>query len=302
MVQTPSAKPWLPNFLAQMALSTGVGYVAAAYTVSRWLTRPTAGRPQETPDRLGLPWDRLQCRTADGLRLHGWVVQPPRPRGTVAIFHGIRRTRASVLGRMEFLASEGFRCVAFDHRAHGESGGRKSSFGYHEGHDVAAVLQLVRERWPHEPHAVLGISMGAAAVCYAAEHTRNCAAIVLESCYYDIASAFENRLRHGYPPWYQRLSRGVIWVTERRLGLRVGQLSPAEHVARLAPAPVLLLTGTEDRHATPQETHRLYERCRNPKDLWLVPGATHKDVFEVGGSAYQSRVLGFLAGRVAVAA
>src|SRR5437879_3195050 len=83
---------------------------------------------------------------------------------------------------------------------------------------VAAVLHYVRRHWPHQPHVALGISMGAAAVCYAAEHSRYCAAIILESCYYDIASAFANRLRHGYPPWYQRLSRGVIWVTERRLG------------------------------------------------------------------------------------
>ena len=34
-----------------------------------------------------------------------------------------------------------------EHRLHGESGGRKSSFGYHEGRDVAAVLNLVRDRW-----------------------------------------------------------------------------------------------------------------------------------------------------------
>lgn len=299
MVEQKTTKPWLKNLLAQAALSTGVGYVAAAYTVSRWLTRRTAGRPQETPDRLGLPWDRVECRTADALRLRGWVVQPPRPRATIAIFHGIRRNRASTLSRMAFLAAEGYRCVAFDHRAHGESSGRRSSFGYHEGRDVAAVLQFVREHWSHQPHVALGISMGAAAVCYAAEHSRNCAALVLESCYYDIASAFANRLRNGYPPWYQRLSRGVIWVTERRLGLRLGQLSPAEHVERLAPTPVLLLTGTEDRHATPEETQRLFERCRDPKELWLVPGATHKDVVEVGGQSYQRRVLDFLANRVA---
>jgi alpha-beta hydrolase superfamily lysophospholipase len=299
MAPSQSAQPWLPNLLAQVALSTGVGYLAAAYTVSRWLTRPTRGRPQETPDRLGLPWERIECHTADGFRLRGWVVQPARPRGTVAVFHGIRRNRSSTLGRMALLAAEGYRCVAFDHRAHGESAGRRSSFGYHEGRDVAAVLDLARRTWPHEPLAALGISMGAAAICYAAEHTSNCAAIVLESCYHDIASAFENRLRHGYPPWYQRLSRGVIWVTERRLGLRLGQLSPADHIERLAPAPVLLLTGTEDRHATPQETVRLYERCREPKEIWMVPGATHKDVLEAGGPAYRQRVLSFLDNKMA---
>ncbi len=299
MAEKTTSKPWLPNLLAQVAMSTGVGYVAAAYTVSRWLTRRTAGRPHETPDKLGLPWDRVECRTADGMRLCGWVVQPPRPRATVALFHGIRRNRASTLGRMAMLAAEGFRCIAFDHRAHGESSGKRSSFGYLEGRDVVAVLNFVRRHWPRQPYVALGISMGAAAVCYAAEHSRNCAAIVLESCYYDIASAFANRLKNGYPPWYERLSRGVIWVTEKRLGLRLEQLSPADHVGLLAPTPVLLLTGTEDRHATPAETERLFHRCSEPKAMWLVPGATHKDVFEVGGLTYKQRVLEFLANSVA---
>src|SRR5439155_9866065 len=134
---------------------------------------------------------------------------------------------------------------------------------------------------PDRPLAALGISMGAAALCYASPHARRCDALVLESCYFDIAQAFGNRLRHGYPPWFQRLSRGIVWVTERRLGLRLQQLSPANHVGGLAPAPVFLLTGTEDAHATPHEAEQLYERCRGHRELWLVPGAGHKDVFEV---------------------
>ena len=69
-----------------------------------------------------------------------------------------------------------------------------------ESRDVAAVCNLVRERWPNEPDAALGISMGAAAICFAAAETNRCQAVILESCYRDIASAFQNRLRHGYPP------------------------------------------------------------------------------------------------------
>src|SRR5205814_2081682 len=181
-------------------------------------------------------------------------------------FHGVRRNRANTLNRTAFLAEAGYRCVAFDHRAHGESSGRKTSFGYHESRDVAAVLGFVRDRWPNQPRAALGVSMGAAALCYAAPHTRSCDAVILEGCYHDIASAFENRLRNGYPGWYQRLSRGVIWVTERRLGLKLAQLSPAEHVGELAPAPVLLLTGTEDVHAPAREARseerRVGKECR----------------------------------------
>src|SRR5262249_6849500 len=154
--------------------------------------------------------------------------------------------RAQTLGRIAFLVQAGYRCVAFDHRAHGESDGRRTSFGYYESRDVAAVVQLARERWPDRPRAALGISMGAAALCYAAERVRSLNAVILESLYRDIGTAFSNRIASAqYPPWYQRLARGVIWVTERRLGLRQTQLAPVECVGDLAPAPVLLLTGTD---------------------------------------------------------
>ena len=51
--------------------------------------------------------------------------------------------------------------------------------------------------------------MGAAAICFAAKQLQGVNAFVLESCYVDIGTAFANRLQHGYPNWYKRLSRGV---------------------------------------------------------------------------------------------
>ncbi len=97
MPQRTAEQRWLPNFLASLAISTGIGYLAAAYTVSRWLTRPSPRRPEETPDRFGWGWDRLECVTEDRHRLVGWCVSPPRPRATVVLCHGIRRNRATTL-------------------------------------------------------------------------------------------------------------------------------------------------------------------------------------------------------------
>jgi alpha-beta hydrolase superfamily lysophospholipase len=285
---------WLSETLAGLMVASGVGYLAAAYTVSRWLTRPAPGRIRATPADYGLPWERLECRTTDGLHLAGWVVTPPRPRATVVLCHGVRGNREKTLSRTAFLAAAGYRCVAFDHRAHGESTGRRTSFGYHESRDVRAILDLARRQWPGQRLAVLGISMGAAALCYAAEQTRSCDAVILESLYRDIGSAFVSRIGTSYPPWFRRLSRGVVWLTERRLGLRLAQLAPVAHVGDLAPAPVLLLTGSADPHATPADTQELFERCRGPRELWLVPRAGHLDVCETGGAAYRERILGFL--------
>jgi alpha-beta hydrolase superfamily lysophospholipase len=289
-----SALPWLPELVTNLAAFSGVGYLAAAYSVSRWLTKPTPGKPLRTPTDFGYSWEPLHCFTADKLRLVGWVVSPARPRGTVVLFHGVRQNRGNTLTRMAFLVAAGFRCVAFDHRAHGESDGRRTSFGYHERHDVAAVVELTRHLWPDEPLAVLGMSMGAAALCYAAEKTRECAAVILEGLYHDIATAFTNRLGTSYPPSFRRLARGVFWVTERRLAVSVEQLAPAEHVGRLTPAPVLLLAGGQDLHSTPVEAQRLHERCCQPCELWIVPGATHADILEIGGDMYRDRILAFL--------
>jgi alpha-beta hydrolase superfamily lysophospholipase len=286
--------PWFANFISTMSAATGVGYLAACYTVSRWLTKPTHRKIQSTPADHGLFSEGLTCDTEDRQRLAGWVVTPPRPRATVVLFHGVRHTREQTLSRTVFLGGAGFRCVAFDHRAHGESTGRRTSFGLHERHDVAAILELVRRRWPDQPCAALGLSMGAAALCYAAEHTRRLDAVILESLYHDIGSAFANRINSTYPPSFHRLSRGVFWMTERRLGVRVEQFAPVNRIASLAPVPVLLLTGEDDRHATAHDARRLYDRCGEPRELWLAPRAGHTDVCEAGGLLYRERILGFL--------
>jgi alpha-beta hydrolase superfamily lysophospholipase len=195
---------------------------------------------------------------------------------------------------MALFARAGYRCVTFDHRAHGESRGRLTSFGYHEGRDVAAVLDLVKQRWPEQPRVALGISMGAAAICFASPWARGADAVILESMYHDILAAFTTRVSAGFPRWYGWLSKGIIWMTERRLGLRLADLTPADHIGRLAPAPVLLITGTEDSHASPDDARRLFERCRGPRELVLVPGAGHTDLLEVAGPMYAERVLAFV--------
>lgn len=285
---------WVKEVLASLAAASGIGYLATAYTVSRWLTRPSRSPPRPTPSACGLEWEALECQTEDGLPLRGWAVTPATAHATIALFHGIRANRAQALDRIALLAAAGYRCVAFDHRAHGESPGKRTTFGFHEARDVAAVLDLIRQRWPHQPRAALGISMGAAAVCFAAAHARHLEAVVLESLYHDLASTFQNRIGNKFPAWFHRFRRGVIWVTERRLRLRLRQIAPVDHIAGLAPAPVLLLTGTEDSHAPAEDAGRLFERCRGPRELVLIPGAGHMNLVEAGGVLYREALLGFL--------
>ncbi len=294
MAERQKQQRWLTEFMTRVAMYSGVGYVAAAYSVSRWLTRPTRQRVHFVSEQAGLTCEPLHCGTADRVRLVGWAITPPQPRGNVVLFHGMRHHREKLLGRMARLTAAGYRCIAFDHRAHGESKGRRTSFGFYESRDVVAVLDLAQQRWPGEPTAALGISMGAAALCFAATAARRLQAVIMESVYHDVASAFRSRIGNHYPEWFNRLSPGVIWVTERRLGVRITEICPAEHIAGLAPVPLLLMTGMNDLHASPMETRRMHQRYPGPCELWIVPDAGHRDLFETAGPTYGERVLGFL--------
>jgi alpha-beta hydrolase superfamily lysophospholipase len=286
---------WFDRFWPSAAAATGVGYLATAYAVSRWLTRPSPAVLEAPTHLSGCTVEALQCLTSDGILLKGWHITPLAPAGTVALFHGMRLNRSHMLERIEFLTAAGLRCVAFDHRAHGESGGRLTSFGFHERHDVAAVLDLIHSRWPNEPRAALGVSMGAAAVCLAGEMARGFDAIILESVYYDLARAFEQRVGRGYPAWFQQFRSGIVWFTERRLHLKVAQVSPASQIDQLSPRPVLLLTGSDDPHAPPDEVEQLAARIPATSRFCVIPGAGHADVCTRGGRAYQNLVLRFFA-------
>jgi uncharacterized protein len=292
---TSASRPasWGRDMLLRLTAASGVGYVAAAYTVSRWLTRRSPGIPQ-APALPGIAMEFLRCRTVDRLWLQGWAFTPPAPRGTVALFHGLRTNRAQTISRIAFLTDAGYRCVAFDHRAHGQSQGRRSSFGYHESKDVLAIADLMERRWPEQPMAALGLSMGAAAICFAGAAVPRFQAFILESMYHDLTAAFESRVGSKYPAWFKRFRGGIVWVTERRLRLRLTQIAPAANVHSLAPRPVLLVTGNNDCYAPPEDLHRLFERCDHPKEMCIVPEAGHMDVCDKGGTMYRGIVLSFL--------
>jgi alpha-beta hydrolase superfamily lysophospholipase len=292
--QPSRSSSWMAEMLAGAVVLSGVGYLLTAYTVSRWLTRPSRGVPRPTPADLGLECENVTCQTSDGHRLAGWVVAPANNRGTVVLFHGMRQNRAQTLPRIALLTAAGYRCVAFDHRAHGQSSGRFSSFGYHESRDVIAVLDFVERQWPGQRRAVLGISMGAAALCFAAERVRRWDACILESLYFDLAAAFSNRIGSKFPSWFRRFSRGVVWVTERRLGVRLAQVAPADQIAQLAPLSILLITGTDDEHAPPDDARRLFQRCQGPRELAEIEGADHTSLCHKDPQRYRQLVLDFL--------
>src|SRR4051794_15482905 len=119
--------------------------------------------------------------------------------------------------------------------------------------------------------------MGAAAMCFAGEACHAFDALILESVYHDLACTFQHRVGCDYPSWFAHFRAGIVWLTERRFGVRIDQVAPLAHVARLAPRPVLLLTGSEDPHARPDEVRLLADQVSATARFHVLPGVGHED-------------------------
>jgi len=71
-------------------------------------------------------------------------------------------------------------------------------------------------------------------------------------------------------------------------------LSPIDRVADVAPRALLIIAPREDRLINHSQALRLYAAAREPKELYVVPGAGHPEAHAFGGADYEARVLAFL--------
>jgi len=57
--------------------------------------------------------------------------------------------------------------------------------------------------------------------------------------------------------------------------------------------PVLVIAGSADQRTTLSESRRLFEAAPEPKELWVVQGAAHVDLYRFAGKEYENHVLLF---------
>ncbi len=243
------------------------------------------------PPPAWLPARELAIDSASGSRLAAWLAAEPERPATVILLHPVRANRLAMAERARFLWAAGFNVLLFDFQAHGESPGRRITFGHLEARDARSALALVRERLPDKPAGVLGVSLGGAAALLG-DGPLDADAIVLEAVYSTIERAVLNRVAMRLGPPAHVLTPVLLWQLRPRLGVAPAELRPIERIGRLR-APLLLIAGEEDRHTTLEESRRMFDAAPDPKELWVVPGAAHVDFHRRVRAEYEQRVLDF---------
>jgi fermentation-respiration switch protein FrsA (DUF1100 family) len=205
--------------------------------------------------------------------------------------HGVRANRLSMLDRARFLSHADYSILLFDFQAHGESTGEHITFGYLESMDAQAAVSFLRSNAPDEKIGVIGVSLGGAAALLASPPL-DVNAMVLEMVYPTINQAISNRLTMRLGGWASSLTPLLSWQFKPRLRIDTEVLRPIDHIGKIN-SPKLLIVGAEDQHTTLDESSRMFEAASEPKELWVVNGAKHVDLYTLGKKEYEQHVLGF---------
>lgn len=223
--------------------------------------------------------------------LRGWFVPGDTGLAGIVLVHGIRSDRRSMVERAQFLTAAGYSVLLFDLPAHGGSPGDRITFGYRESSAVRTAIRYLRGRVGGTSVGAIGSSLGGAA-CLLGREPVDVDALVLEAVYADLESATENRLRLRLGTAGAWLAPLLTWQVEGRLGISLKDLRPVDAIAHCR-SPVLIISGTLDRHTTVNDTKALFASAHEPKELWLVSGAAHVDLYGFANEEYRRRILKF---------
>ena len=224
--------------------------------------------------------------------VHGWLARGARGGGVVLLVHSIRSNRLEMLSRARFLNRHGYGVLLIDLQAHGETHGKRITFGIRESADVEAAVAFLRKTFPSERIAAIGVSLGAAAIVLA-KHPLRLDAVVLESLHPTIEEAIENRLKLHLGEYGPTLLPLVLSQLAFYLDVPIDDLDPITRIGDLN-APLLLIAGSNDEHTKVPETERLFAAARQPKDIWIVPGAGHFNMHSYAGREYEDHISDFL--------
>ena len=220
-----------------------------------------------TPGELGLDFEKVDFKSADGLLLSGWYIPAENSKLTVLFCHGNGGNMSHRLDSINIFYTLGLNCFIFDNCGYGNSEGRPGEEGTYL--DAAAAYKWLTEEKNISPNDIIifGRSLGGTIAAQLAGRTQ-AKALIIESAftsYVDIGRKF-----YPYMPvrWFARFSYRTIDYLKR------------------VHCPVMIIHSRGDELVPFEFGLELYEAANEPKELIEIFGS-HNDGFLVSSEIYK---------------
>jgi fermentation-respiration switch protein FrsA (DUF1100 family) len=228
----------------------------------------------------------VKLRTSDSLTITARYV-PSRNGAAVIVAPDSSWTQDHV----EMLRRHGYGVLAIDTRGRGTSQGEPNAYGWDSWRDISAGAEFLARRPEVDDARIggLGLSVGGEQMIDAAAADPRIRAVVTDG-------AGERSIREVVE---RGLAAALVLpqqaVLTTAVALFSGSTPPpslSDQVAELSPRPLLLIeagqgNGGEERNAD------YFRSAGEPKEHWIVPGATHTHAIDQSRAQYERRVIGF---------
>ncbi|WP_080845340.1 alpha/beta hydrolase [Cytobacillus gottheilii] len=243
-----------------------------------------------------LPKREVSIPSPFGYPLKTIIAEPHDQNKYIIIAHGVTENKMNSVKYMNIFLKRGYNAVIYDHRRHGESGGKTTSYGHYEKFDLQAVVQWLKaEKGAEVQIGIHGESMGAATMLLYAGMLEDGADFYIADCPF---SDFEEQLSHRLktemkllpPKLLIPLADLFIRVRQRYSIKAVSPISVIENIQK----PILFIHSQLDDFILPTMTEELFQRKQGPKKLYLATNGIHAQSYNENKEDYERVIDEFL--------
>ncbi|KKI93074.1 hypothetical protein WQ54_06090 [Bacillus sp. SA1-12] len=211
-----------------------------------------------------------------GYLLKGSLIEPHGTNRYIILCHGVTVNRLNSVKYMNLFIQKGWNVLIYDHRRHGESGGKTTSYGHYEKFDLQSIVHWLKQEAGDS--IVLGIhgeSMGAVTTLLYAGMVEDGADFYIADCPF---SELEAQLLYRLKAEFKIPSFLVMPIAKPFVQLRdrysLKEVSPINSVVNIN-SPVLFIHSKDDDYIPSQMTQQLYDKKIGTKKLYIAEKGSH---------------------------
>lgn len=258
------------------------------------LERETTAKRYDEVWYASVPKSEQWIESENGYPIKAIFLEPHKTNRYVIICHGVTETKVNSFKFARMFEKLGFNSVVYDHRRHGDSGGKTTSFGHFEKFDLKAVVQALELHIGADLfYGIHGESMGAATTLLYAGMEDTADFYISDCAYSDIYEQVLHVMKTTTPLRTTFALRLASLFMKMRDGYSISTVSPRESVQHIK-QPVLFIHSINDEFVLPKMSEELYALKQGPKELKLFAEGAHAQSFNRNADEYEETVAHFL--------
>ena len=271
-------RPAPKRMLIMVVIGLALGYlglVAFVYVRQPKMLYCPARQIEQTPAALGLLFEEVTFRAADGVMISAWYIPAPDARAVLLFCHGNAGNISHRLDSIRIFHELGLSVLIFDYRGYGKSNGEPTEKGTYLDAEAAWNFLVQNKGTDPARMVIFGRSLGSAVATELAAK-KKAGALIVESGFTSIPD-----LGRKYYPY---LPVGLISRYHYASIDKVSGLS----------LPKLFIHSPEDEIIPYDQGMKLFARAAEPKEFLKLRG-DHNEGFLQSGELYINGLDQFIA-------